>query len=427
MVNRYLRFKGLRVTFVKNFTDVDDKIIKRANDEGLPATGVSERYIAEYRADMASIGVLPPDIEPKATEHIPEMVALIERLIMNGVAYAVDGDVYFEVRRFPAYGALSGKNIEDLEAGARVDVDERKRDPLDFALWKAAKPGEPAWPSPWGPGRPGWHIECSAMAMRYLGESFDLHGGGEDLIFPHHENEIAQSEAATARPFVRVLAAQRIRQSGIGEDVEVARQYAHDPGHGAASRPRGHSPLSPRDALPASPRVQRRAHRRGRAGARAALRAQGGGGADCRQGKPTPPGADGGLLDEVAAQRARFEAAMDDDFNTPQALGVLFDLARVLNTARDQVTHGTAGAGAFLLGVAELSTLAGVLGLLEGAAREREPVDAQLKARVESLVNRRQEARKQRDFAEADRLRDELTGLGVLMEDTPGGTTWKLR
>ena len=203
VVNRYLRFKGLRVTFVKNFTDVDDKIIKRANDEGLPATGVSERYIAEYRADMASIGVLPPDVEPKATEHIPEMVALVERLIVNGVAYVVDGDVYFEVRRFPAYGALSGKNIEDLEAGARVDVDERKRDPLDFALWKAAKPGEPAWPSPWGPGRPGWHIECSAMAMRYLGESFDLHGGGEDLIFPHHENEIAQSEAATALPFVR--------------------------------------------------------------------------------------------------------------------------------------------------------------------------------------------------------------------------------
>ena len=427
VVNRYLRFKGLRVTFVKNFTDVDDKIIKRANDEGLPATGVSERYIAEYRADMASIGVRPPDIEPKATEHIPEMVALIERLIVNGVAYVVDGDVYFEVRRFPAYGALSGKNIEDLEAGARVDVDERKRDPLDFALWKAAKPGEPAWPSPWGPGRPGWHIECSAMAMRYLGESFDLHGGGEDLIFPHHENEIAQSEAATARPFVRCwlhngfvnLGSEKMSKS-LGNTLTIRDMV------------RRHDPEAIRLYLlgthyrhPA--RVQRRAHRRGGAGARAALRAQGGGGADRREGKPSPPGVDGGLSDEVAAQRARFEAAMDDDFNTPQALGVLFDLARVLNTARDQMTHGAAGAGAFLLGVAELSTLAGVLGLLEGAAREREPVDAQLQARVESLVNRRQEARKQRDFAEADRLRDELTGLGVLMEDTPGGTTWKLR
>ena len=203
VVNRYLRFTGLRVTFVKNFTDVDDKIIKRANDEGLPATGVSERYIAEYRADMASIGVLPPDIEPKATEHIPEMVVLIERLIENGVAYVVDGDVYFEVRRFPAYGALSGKNIEDLEAGARVDVDERKRDPLDFALWKAAKPGEPSWPSPWGrAGRAGtssarpWRCAIWARASTSTEEA-------RISSFPHHENEIAQSEAATARPFVR--------------------------------------------------------------------------------------------------------------------------------------------------------------------------------------------------------------------------------
>jgi cysteinyl-tRNA synthetase len=426
VVNRYLRFKGLRVTFVKNFTDVDDKIIKRANDEGLPATGVSERYIAEYRADMASIGVRPPDVEPKATEHIPEMVALVERLIVNGVAYVVDGDVYFEVRRFPAYGALSGKNIEDLEAGARVDVDERKRDPLDFALWKAAKPGEPAWPSPWGPGRPGWHIECSAMAMRYLGESFDLHGGGEDLIFPHHENEIAQSEAATARPFVRCwlhngfvnLGSEKMSKS-LGNTLTIRDMVRrHDPEAirlyllGTHYR----HPLEFSDE-----RIAEAARALGRL---SALKAEAGriAAKDNR-----PPGADSGLLEEVRAHRARFEAAMDDDFNTPQALGVLFDLARVLNTARDEMAHGTAGAGPFLLGVAELSTLAGVLGLLEGAAREREPADAELQARVESLVNRRQEARKQRDFAEADRLRDELTGLGVLMEDTPAGTTWKLR
>jgi len=426
VVNRYLRFKGLRVTFVKNFTDVDDKIIKRANDEGLPATGISERYIAEYRADMASIGVLSPDIEPKATEHIPEMVALVERLIVNGVAYVVDGDVYFEVRRFPAYGALSGKNIEDLEAGARVDVDERKRDPLDFALWKAAKPDEPSWPSPWGPGRPGWHIECSAMAMRYLGESFDLHGGGEDLIFPHHENEIAQSEAATARPFVRSwlhngfvnLGSEKMSKS-LGNTLTIRDMVRrHDPEAirlyllGTHYR----HPLEFSDE-----RIAEAARALGRL---SALKAEAG--RIAAKGNPTH-GADGSLPEEVAAHRARFEAAMDDDFNTPQALGVLFDLARVLNTARDQVTHGTAGAGAFLLGVAELSTLAGVLGLLEGAAREVKPVDAQLKAQVESLVNRRQEARKRRDFAEADRLRNEITRLGVLMEDTPGGTTWKLR
>jgi len=203
VIRRYLRHRGYAVKFVKNFTDIDDKIIRRANQEGVTAHEISERYIAEYRADMASLGVLAADVEPKATEHIPQMIALIERLIQRGVAYPVEGDVYFEVRRFPGYGKLSGKNLEELQAGARVEVDERKRDPLDFALWKATKPGEPSWKSPWGDGRPGWHIECSAMAMQYLGETLDLHGGGEDLVFPHHENEIAQSEAATGRPFVR--------------------------------------------------------------------------------------------------------------------------------------------------------------------------------------------------------------------------------
>jgi len=206
VIRRYLRFRGYRVTFIKNYTDVDDKIIRKANEEGVTATAVSERYIAAYQADMASIGVQPADVEPRATEHIPQMIALIERLLKRGMAYVLDGDVYFEVRRFPSYGKLSGKNLDELESGARVDVDERKRDPLDFALWKASKPGEPSWPSPWGPGRPGWHIECSAMSMQYLGETFDLHGGGEDLIFPHHENEIAQSEGATGTPFVRCWA-----------------------------------------------------------------------------------------------------------------------------------------------------------------------------------------------------------------------------
>ncbi|MDP3767809.1 MAG: cysteine--tRNA ligase, partial [Dehalococcoidia bacterium] len=204
VTRRYLEFKGYRVTFVKNFTDVDDKIIRRANEEGVPAYELSERYIAAYREDMAALGVRPADHEPKATEHVPEMITLIERLVAGGFAYAVDGDVYFEVRRFASYGRLSGRNLEELLVGARVEVDERKRDPRDFALWKAAKPGEPSWESPWGPGRPGWHIECSAMSMRYLGDSFDIHGGGEDLIFPHHECEIAQSEAATGKPFVRV-------------------------------------------------------------------------------------------------------------------------------------------------------------------------------------------------------------------------------
>jgi cysteinyl-tRNA synthetase len=203
VIARYLRFAGFRVTFVRNFTDIDDKIIRRANQEGIPARELSERNIAAFEQDMAALGVLPPDIEPRATEHLPEMIGLIERLIARGYAYVVDGDVYFEVRRFPAYGKLSGKNLDELQVGARVEVDERKRDPRDFALWKSAKPGEPAWESPWGPGRPGWHIECSAMSVRYLGESFDIHGGGEDLIFPHHECEVAQTEADTGKPFAR--------------------------------------------------------------------------------------------------------------------------------------------------------------------------------------------------------------------------------
>src|SRR5256884_3204076 len=203
VIARYLRFAGYRVTFVRNFTDIEDKIIRRANQEGVPAREISERYIAAFREDIAALGVQAPDVEPKATDHVPEMLALIERLVAGGFAYVVDGDVYFEVRRFPAYGRLSGKNLDELLAGARVDVDDRKGDPRDFALWKAAKPDEPSWPSPWGPGRPGWHIECSAMAMRYLAESFDIHGGGEDLIFPHHECEIAQAQAVTHKPFAR--------------------------------------------------------------------------------------------------------------------------------------------------------------------------------------------------------------------------------
>ena len=425
VMRRYLKYRGHAVKFVKNFTDIDDKIIRKANQEGVSAQEISERYIEEYRTDMASLGVAPADIEPKATEHVPQMIALIERLIAKGVAYPVEGDVYFEVRRFPGYGKLSGKNLEELQAGARVEVDERKRDPMDFALWKATKPGEPSWKSPWGQGRPGWHIECSAMAMQYLGEALDVHGGGEDLIFPHHENEIAQSEAATGKPFARYwlhngfvnLAAEKMSKS-LGNTLTIKDLVRrHDPEAlrlyllGTHYR----HPIEFGDE---------RIVEAGRALARLrALKDE----ADRLATRGTPaPGPDHGLFDEVAAHRARFEAAMDDDFNTPQALGVLFDLARVLHGAREQVAQGTASAGAFLLGVGELVMLARVLGLLEGARKEA-VVDPQLKARIESLVYLRQEARRQRDFGEADRLRDELSRLGVMIEDTRDGTTWKLQ
>ncbi|MFI5377111.1 MAG: cysteine--tRNA ligase [Candidatus Rokuibacteriota bacterium] len=426
VIRRYIRHRGYAVKFVRNFTDVDDKIIRRANQEGVSAQEISERYIAEYRADMASLGVLPADVEPKATEHVPQMIALIERLIRQGVAYPVEGDVYFEVRRFPGYGKLSGKNLEELQAGARVEVDERKRDPLDFALWKATKPGEPAWKSPWGEGRPGWHIECSAMAMQYLGETLDMHGGGEDLIFPHHENEIAQSEAATGKPFARHwlhngfvnLGAEKMSKS-LGNTLTIKDLVRrHDPEAlrlyllGTHYR----NPLEFGDE---------RITEAGRALARLrALKEE----AERIASRGTPaPGPDGGLFDQVAAQRARFEAAMDDDFNTPQALGVLFDLARVLHAAREQVAQGAAGAGAFLMGVGELVMLSQVLGLLEGGSRRVTAIDPQLKARIESLVYLRQEARRQRDFAEADRLREELGRLGVVLEDTRDGTSWKLQ
>ena len=426
VIRRYLRFKGYRVTFIKNYTDVDDRIIRKANDEGVAANVISERYIAEYQTDMASIGVQPADVEPKATEHIPQMVALIERLIQRGVSYVLDGDVYFEVRRFPQYGKLSGKNLDELESGARVDVDERKRDPLDFALWKASKPGEPSWPSPWGPGRPGWHIECSAMSMQYLGETFDLHGGGEDLIFPHHENEIAQSEGATGKPFVRCWAhngfvnlnTEKMSKS-LGNSLWIKDMVRrHDPEAlrlyflGTHYR----HPLEFGDE-----RVVESAKALGRLRALVdeALRI-------AAKGTPAP-GPEGGLFDEIAGLRARFEAAMDDDFNTPQALGVLFDLARLLQGARAQVDEGKLAAGGFLMGVGELVTLAQSLGLLEAGKRAERPVDPQLKAKVESLLYLREQARKKRDFVEADRLRDQLTALGVTLKDSRGGaTTWTI-
>ena len=424
VMRRYLKHRGHTVKFVKNFTDIDDKIIRKANLEGVSAQEISERYIQEYRTDMASLGIAPADIEPKATDHVGPMIALIERLIARGVAYAIEGDVYFEARRFPGYGRLSGKNLDELRAGARVEVDERKRDPVDFALWKATKPGEPSWKSPWGQGRPGWHIECSAMAMQYLGETLDVHGGGEDLIFPHHENEIAQSEAATGKPFARCwlhngfvnLAAEKMSKS-LGNTLTIKDLV------------RRHDPEALRLYLLGTHYrhpvefADERIGEAGRALARLrSLKEE----ADRLASRGTPaPGPDGGLFDELAAHRARFEAAMDDDFNTPQALGVLFDLARLLHGAREQVAQGTSGAGAFLLGVGELVMLARSLGLLEAARREV-AVDPQRKARIESLVYLRQEARRQRDFAEADRLREELSRLGVILEDTRDGTTWKL-
>src|SRR5215475_1255627 len=421
VLHRYLRSRGVDVTFVRNITDIEDKIIRRAAEEGIEPSALVEREIAAFAEDAAWLGCLTPTYEPRATAHIDEMVALIERLEAKGYAYRVcDNSVYFRVRNFADYGKLSHQRLADMAAGE--EVDERKRDPLDFALWKAAKPGEPSWPSPWGPGRPGWHIECSAMAMQYLGESFDLHGGGEDLIFPHHENEIAQSEGATGKPFVQCwahngfvnLGSEKMSKS-LGNTLWIRDMVArHDPEAlrlyflGTHYR----HPLEYADERIAE---SARALGRLRVLVEEAERVAG-------LGPQLPGTGDAALLDQVDAHVARFIAVMDDDFNTPQALAVLFDLLRALHAAREQ----GAGAGAFVAGVGKLVELARVLGLLEQAARPSAAIDPQLKARVESLIYLREQARKQRDFAEADRLRSELTALNVTLKDSRDGTTWTI-
>src|SRR2546425_6386625 len=407
VIARYLKAAGYRVTFVRNFTDIEDKIIRRANEEGVPAREISERYIAAFREDIAALGVEAPDAEPKATDHVAEMVALIERLVAGGYAYVMDGDVYFEVRRFPAYGKLSGKNLDELLAGARVDVDERKRDPRDFALWKAAKPDEPSWPSPWGPGRPGWHIECSAMAMRYLGESFDIHGGGEDLIFPHHECEIAQAEAGTHKPLapywghngVVNLGAEKMSKS-LGNTLLIRELVKrHDPDAlrlwllGTHYR---HPVEFSEERLNEAGRALERFSRLFREAARYAW----------------PPGP---VPDALRQFRLRFEAAMDDDFNTPQALGALFDLARALYEHVERTEEADAQQ-ALVAGVDEVKRLGGALGLFASGVTVAGPP-----AEVDRLVSERSDARKRRDWRRSDELRDELQKLGWSVEDTPSG------
>src|SRR5437867_287482 len=407
VIRRWLEHKGFRVTTVRNYTDIDDKIIARASQEAVSASEVSQRYIEAEARDMEALGVLLPSVAPRATEHIDGMIALIGRLVARGIAYVVDGDVYFEIRRFPAYGWLSGKNLDELLAGARVEVDERKRDPRDFALWKAAKPGEPSWPSPWGDGRPGWHIECSAMAMEYLGSTFDVHGGGEDLVFPHHECEIAQSEAATRKTFARYwvhngfvnLGAEKMSKS-LGNTLLIRELVKrHDPDAlrlwllGTHYR---HPVEFSEERLNEAGRALERFSRLFREAARYAW----------------PPGP---VPDALRQFRLRFEAAMDDDFNTPQALGALFDLARALYEHVERTDEADAQQ-ALVAGVDEVKRLGGALGLFARGVTVAGPP-----AEVDRLVSERSDARKRRDWRRSDELRDELQKLGWSGEDTPSG------
>jgi cysteinyl-tRNA synthetase len=432
VVARYLEYVQYRVTFVKNYTDVDDKIIARANQLKVPIRDLTERHIQAYETDMARLGVRPSMVAPRATDHIPEMVALIERLVALGVAYVVDGDVYFEVARFPTYGCLSGKNLDELLAGARVDVNERKRDPRDFALWKAAKPGEPSWPSPWGPGRPGWHIECSAMAMKYLGETFDLHGGGEDLIFPHHSCEIAQSEAATGKPFARYwlhngfvnLGSEKMSKS-LGNTLTIeAVLKRHDPEALRLYLLQTHY-RNPVELTEEGIAGMRRPLERFRELVEQARELVDQGVGLVSTELEGPP--EGTFLTEVAALRKRFEAAMDDDFNTPQAIGALNLLATALGEERERVRTGTRSGQDFVTGVGVLIDLGQVLGLsMRGHHSARaQQFEPERRAHIDALVNERDEARRRRDWARADALRAELDALGVTLEDTPTKTQWK--
>ncbi len=432
VVVRYLRYRGLRVKYVRNYTDVDDRIIKTAQETGLEAVAVAARYVQAFVEDGRRLKLLEPDVSPKVSEHLPEILRIISTLVEKGVAYESQGDVYFSVSRYPAYAKLSKRNVDDLRAGARVDPGEQKREPLDFALWKAAKPGEVSWESPWGRGRPGWHIECSAMSEKYLSESFDIHGGGLDLIFPHHENEIAQSEAASGKPFARYwmhcgfldLEGAKMSKS-LGNVVNLRDALERvDPEALRLFFISTHyrSPLSFNDKslADAEARMEYFYETLRKVDERVS-------GKDFGQGP---------LHGEPGRFRLEFEAAMDDDFNTAGAIGSLSGLFNLMNELCDKPpVKDKALVGRTLQALrADVSRISGALGLFEDAPagwllrrRERAVRERGIDvAEVERLIAARVQARAGKDFTEADRVRAALKALGVEIMDTPAGTTWKV-
>lgn len=427
MIRRYLIYKGYDVTYVQNFTDVDDKIIKRANEEGIDPFVLAQKYIDEYFKDAKTLNILPADIHPKATEHISEMIDIIKGLEEKGLAYDVDGDVYYAVEKFPGYGKLSGRTLEDMVAGARVEVDERKRNPMDFALWKKAKPGEPYWNSPWGEGRPGWHIECTAMSLKYLGAGFDIHGGGGDLVFPHHENEIAQSEGCLdGEQFAKywmhnafITINQEKMSKSLGNFFLVRDVVEKFPGDIIRFYLLGTHYRSPLDFDDEKLVMASKGMDRLKNSIRLAKEVLG---------KVLPeeePQVEDELAKAAKDARKNFEEAMDDDFNSAQSYAALFELAKELNTYLTKEVRQTYS---ITEAYNTLIELAGVLGFdLEAEEEDTQADSGKLSQVMELLLEIRLNARKNKDWNTADLIRDRIKEIGIVIEDTPEGARWYLK
>ncbi len=417
VMRRYLEYRGNKVNFVQNFTDIDDKIIRRANEEGVTFKDISEKYIEEFWTDAKGMNVREATTHPKATENIDEIIDIVSTLIEKGYAYEVNGDVYFSTKKFSEYGKLSHQPLEDLEAGARINVGEVKREPMDFALWKSAKPGEPYWESPWGHGRPGWHIECSAMVRRYLGETIDIHCGGQDLVFPHHENEVAQSECCNGKPFAKYwmhngfITVDKVKMSkSLGNFFtvrDVAEQYGYEPIRYLMISCQYRSPINYSfDAIAQCKASLERLY-------------------TCRNNLDfalknaveTAGEKDAEIIALIDGKKDKFIEAMEDDLNTGEALGAVFELVRDINT---HVNEGVQSKALVEYAVKIFDELMDVLGLLYNRNKEDKSLDDE----IEALIAARNEARKNKNWAEADRIRDELKAQGIVLEDTPQGVKW---
>ncbi len=412
VLRRYLEHRGYEVKFVQNFTDIDDKMIRRANQEGITVKELGDRFIQEYYQDAAALGIRKATVHPRATEHIGDIIKLVKTLQNKGFAYEVNGDVYFDVKKNAAYGKLSGQNMDDLEAGARIDVDDVKHNPADFALWKAQKPGEPAWNSPWGLGRPGWHIECSAMSMKYLGETFDIHCGGKDLLFPHHENEVAQSECATGKPFanywmhngfINIDNEKMSKSAGNFFTVrDILKEYAPEDVRMFMLSAHYRSPVNfSRDMIAQAHASLQRLYT---ARDRMAFLMDNAASKDMTD-------AEQQLMVKLQESTARFDAAMDDDMNTADAMGALFEIVKEANVTLNE----NSSREALEKTLSTLQSLCDVLGILV------KPYVMELPEEVQALADARATARKEKNWAKSDELRDALKALGYMVEDTAKG------